>query len=55
MKMSSYCGCCGREVEGSADWCDDCFSHLVPYHPGLPPYERTWFAQHHAPCPYEDK
>lgn len=45
-----YCGCCGREIP-TGDWCDDCLKHLGPR--SLPEWERTYFARHHKPCPYD--
>lgn len=46
-----YCGCCGRETKGhSTFWCRECAGHLGA---GDYPHERTFYAQHQKPCPFE--
>lgn len=58
-----YCGCCGRPTESTAnDWCAKCLPHVITEEQGeenlklrgLPPWERTWFAQHGTDCPYQE-
>ena len=52
-----YCGCCGEQLHW-ADfyklWCRRCRGHVYPvvgvY---VPTHERTYFAQHGRPCPYQ--
>ncbi len=51
MKSDHYCGCCGREVHSSCEWCADCLNHVA--HGGLPPWRRTYEAQHGVLCPYQ--
>jgi hypothetical protein len=51
-----FCGCCGREIACSisdyaAEWCFDCWPHIKRTHEF--PHERTYFAQHNAPCPFQ--
>lgn len=48
----NYCGCCGRECE-SQEWCLDCAKHLH-HNEHLPPWERTYFAQHKIECPFSE-
>jgi hypothetical protein len=53
-----FCGCCGAELtpnEGQF-WCRRCRKHIVhfPKANGLPPWDRTYFAQRGDPCPYEE-
>lgn len=52
-----YCGCCGNEIGRSTrsdpDWCRRCKSHVQTYPPDLPPWKRTYFAQHRTDCPYQ--
>ena len=45
--MTGYCGCCGRSVQWTAMWCEDCRPHIKrqDYYDSLPPWERTYFAQ----------
>jgi len=48
-----FCGCCGRPCGLGRSWCVLCgtFKHLGPPH--LHAWDRTWFAQHAEPCPYQ--
>lgn len=46
-----YCGCCGDEISGgNPDWCDRCLPHIAAK--GAL-WDRTYFAQHNAACPYQ--
>lgn len=51
-----YCGCCGNEIGRSTrtdpDWCKRCKPHIRHY-PRVPPWLRTYFAQHREDCPYQ--
>jgi hypothetical protein len=48
--MNTHCGCCGRPCVGP--WCEDCRHHIIPS--GLySPWDRTWYAQHDEPCPFQ--
>lgn len=50
----SGCGCCGRLVDETEQWCADCESHGFG-EPTPRPWESTWSARHNGlPCPYED-
>lgn len=53
---ASHCGCCGRPIgqfiEGDP-WCEDCLPHLADYRIGIPPWDRTYFAQHGTDCPLD--
>jgi hypothetical protein len=49
---TDHCGCCGRPISNQ-EWCTDCAKHLLPYQRGLPPWDRTYFAQHGKDCPFE--
>lgn len=51
----SFCGCCGGRTYKEKTWCSRCLSdkpHLGP--PGLPPWERTWFAIYGTDCPFQE-
>ena len=43
-----YCGCCGRDLP-TGDWCRDCARHIAQ---NGAPWERTYYAQFKAECPY---
>jgi hypothetical protein len=45
------CGCCGRAIAESKSWCRPCEGHLAP--DDRPVFDRTYFAQHQRPCPYD--
>jgi len=47
-----YCGCCGND--SYYPWCNDCTHHVLPEQDGFPE-ERTYFAQHGEPCPYQEQ
>jgi hypothetical protein len=52
-RLPDYCGCCGRESSNSEianPWCRDCRDHVLVH--GAP-WERTYFAQHGADCPFQ--
>lgn len=49
---TNYCGCCGRPTRNSF-WCSRCTAHIAPADRSL--WDRTWFAQHGQPCPFEAK
>ena len=50
----SFCGCCGRVCRNEAEWCFKCRGHVVQDADlRLPPWERTFGAQHGTDCPYE--
>ena len=56
MRNENDCGCCGREMHSnqmysSQEWCADCSVHVE--HGTLPPWRRTYEAQHGVPCPYQ--
>lgn len=53
MKQIEYCGCCGRDLPFGGVFCEDCEKHLAPARHGMPDWERTYFAQHGADCPYQ--
>ena len=46
-----YCGCCGNEVDADDHiWCAMCRNHVGDRGPL---WDRTWFAEHGTPCPYQ--
>ncbi len=55
-KLIEGCGCCGRIIKNS-EWCKDCIGHLRIDDKGVhrAPWDRTYFAQHGATCPFEDE
>ncbi len=47
------CGCCGQYLSGRDDYfCVDCLAHVWPKE-DRPPWERTYFARHGKPCPWQ--
>lgn len=48
-KLIEGCGCCGRIIK-NAEWCADCRKHILR-HGNFE--DRTYFAQHDTPCPYQ--
>lgn len=52
-----FCGCCGngigRSTRSDPDWCRRCKPHVRTYPASLPPWERTYYAQHKRDCPYQ--
>jgi hypothetical protein len=53
VQSNGYCGCCGRAMmDGNIWWCEDCKLHILPVDMG-PFEERTYFAQHGLPCPFQ--
>lgn len=59
-----HCGCCGRcgsqRWAGglTGDWCRACTQHLAPARINgehVPPWDRTYYAQHKQPCPFESE
>lgn len=55
--MTEYCGCCGREAKRTDGYdglfCRDCRKHIGPWRYGQGAEERTYFARHGKPCPFE--
>ena len=57
-----FCGCCGGEIRGSyidpereSEWCSRCITHIAPRTAERrAPWDRTYFAVHRQPCPYEE-
>lgn len=49
-ELDDFCGCCGRECYAGEEWCRACAEHVLPC--GLPPWDRTWFAQYGVECPF---
>lgn len=49
-----YCGCCGVHLVELDDWCSACVPHIAPRGPGIPPWERTYWAQYHRDCPLDE-
>lgn len=51
------CGCCGRKALDGSIWCDDCRTHVIQPKgiEHIAPHDRTFFAQHGKPCPFEEK
>ena len=54
MSNGNFCGCCGRSIP-YGEWCLKCSQHLLPEKSHLPPWERTYFAQHGKDCPFQDE
>jgi hypothetical protein len=56
-----WCGCCGVQIgRGSTTdplWCARCKPHIRTGTSVLPigPWDRTYFAQHRQPCPYQEE
>lgn len=51
--LLDFCGCCGRPVAPEEDWCAACLGH-ISVDAFLAPWDRTYFALHHKPCPFAE-
>lgn len=59
MAEPHFCGCCGNQIVRPgrlSNWCGPCRKHVLTGRAadGKPPWDRTYFAQHGEPCPYEE-
>ena len=58
-RVGGHCGCCGRPCSApmllAGFWCDDCWKHVepLPFDRYVPPWQRTYFARHQEPCPFQ--
>lgn len=50
LSKRSHCGCCGESIN-SGEWCKPCAEHISE-NQNLPPWDRTYFAQHGSTCPF---
>lgn len=49
------CGCCGRLMtDNGTFWCPDCKGHVLPWSHNTNPEDRTWSAQYHTDCPFQE-
>lgn len=54
-REEDFCWCCGYEIEPDLgydpNWCGACLEHISPEN--LQPWDRTYFALHGEPCPFQ--